>query len=76
MLDLAWLHTLADEISSASFQTPTADFEVLEGPHSPAVLRVTSQQREALVDTFDSLLALGILAPALDVISQVSLAFA
>ena len=72
-LNLGWLHTLAGQVPGPAFIPPTCDFEVLEGPHSEAVMKVTTQLCNALELASSRLVACGIHTVALDLATQVSL---
>ena len=71
-LDLGWLHSLAGQVPGPCFIPPTCDFEVLEGPHTEAVMKVTTQQCNALELASSRLVASGIHTVALDLATQVS----
>ena len=71
-LDLSWLHTLAGQVAGPAFTPPTCNFEVLEGPHSEAVMRVTGQQCIVLELASSRMMAANIHTVALDVSNQVS----
>lgn len=72
-LDLGWLHRLAGRVASPAFTPPNCDFEVVKGPHTEAVMRVTAGQCNALELASSRLVACGIHTVALDLATQVSL---
>ena len=72
-LDLTWLHRLAASIASPIFQPPQSQFQTLEGPHHDAVLRLTAQQRNGLLQSSMRLMEANSHAAAIDVASQVGI---